>query len=310
MRVTTKRIRSIFGNAEPFAGEVWETQFDGFNDELADLARTPWDQLPDKNFWVYFHDLTYMPLQPEVFNYLFPACLAMAHQRLIAGLDGCGQGDSDFMRALVKGNWMSACTSEEVAEVHQLLIDSWLDRLELQRGWNEWHTESSNFQDLPMRCNWLRRFNTLGLFLPDIRPLWKAWWSLPHPGAAVAVLEYSLGLAWPESADWSSEIVSPMSIYPYSEFDAQVFDKGWPERILQVLADDLTVDFIVSKAIDAADLLIREPEYEGALQVVEHVEAQGSLIEERIPVLLSNLSDAVRSKPVFVSEWTSPPEPY
>jgi hypothetical protein len=71
MRINWDRARTIFSFPEP-PQDVWERQFDYCEEELSRIARTPWEQFDFDDLWYYHHDLAYVELQPDLFNYLFP----------------------------------------------------------------------------------------------------------------------------------------------------------------------------------------------------------------------------------------------
>src|SRR4051794_19956218 len=69
-----ERARAIFGDPRP-PRTVWERQFDYCDADLRRLATTPYDRIDFADLWYYYHDLAYVELQPDLFDYLFPACL-------------------------------------------------------------------------------------------------------------------------------------------------------------------------------------------------------------------------------------------
>ena len=231
-RVTVERIRSLFGNVGPIRHKIWEAQFDGADDELRQLARTPWKDLFDKSFWVYFHDLRYVELQPEVFAYLFPACLTMAQQRLMAGRHGIGAGDSDFLATLAARHWTTACVPAQIEGTYRILVDGFMDRLDRQEGFGDLVLEGE-IDDPVSRYNWIGRINSLGHILPSIEPLWTGWWELGSPGKAIAAVEYAWSLVAPDDTD---EGILPLEGGPHVEPDAGIYGRGWESASLGFLA--------------------------------------------------------------------------
>src|SRR5580693_8717467 len=92
--ISWERVRAIFGDADP-PQQVWEKQFDYFNDELKRLAATSYRDIDRQDLWYYYHDLAYVELQPELFAYLFPVCLMEWHDTLMRN-ESCSRGDSEF----------------------------------------------------------------------------------------------------------------------------------------------------------------------------------------------------------------------
>jgi len=72
--ISWTRVRAIF-NDPKLPEHIWQSQFDGFDEELQRLARTPYDEIDFSDLWYYHHDLAYVDLQPDLFAYLFPVCL-------------------------------------------------------------------------------------------------------------------------------------------------------------------------------------------------------------------------------------------
>src|SRR6266853_497341 len=127
------RARGIFGNASP-PRDVWERQFDYFDDELRRLCTTPWSEIDFSDLWFYYHDLAHVKLQPEVFAYLFPACLMAWHQSLMDNT-GCGVGDAEFHNGVLLGNvFQKMMTPDQQMQVYQFFKDSFLARLDQERG--------------------------------------------------------------------------------------------------------------------------------------------------------------------------------
>src|SRR5258708_1515445 len=101
MRITRDRIVNVLGPA-PKPQNVWEEQFDYFDDELRALAHVDWDRVRDEDLWYYFHDLAHVQLQPDLFRHLFPTCLRFWYETLMRN-EGTSYGDSDFHYALMEG---------------------------------------------------------------------------------------------------------------------------------------------------------------------------------------------------------------
>ena len=94
MRVSLGKAREIFGYSRAPV-KITQRQFDGFDDVLQRLARTPLEEIDLADLWYYHHDLAYVPLQRELFAYLFPLCLWDWHITLMAN-QACSHGDSEF----------------------------------------------------------------------------------------------------------------------------------------------------------------------------------------------------------------------
>ena len=297
--ITWKRVRAIFGNPEP-PKEVWECQFDGFNDELQKLARTPYDEIDCSDLWYYHHDLAYVELQPDLFDYLFPVCLMDWHITL-KNNTGCSHGDSEFHYGIHHGRVFDRMLSpRQQEEVFKVLRDSFLERLDEERGFLCIGAHAPAH-------GWMHRFNSIGLILPRIKDLWEIWWALETPGQAVAALEYCSGFMYLEGSNplfgaWTPDNGGGG---PYLwENDSQIHDSGWMQENIDFLTSTLTPKFVDQHVKAAVERLRGEPECEKARQIEsdfsgnhEWISVQ-DLIASRtaeLPLLLSNPK---------VTQWT------
>lgn len=257
-----ERARAIFDNPSP-PRTVWERQFDYFNEELERLARTPFDSIDFSDLWYYHHDLAYVELQPDLFDYLFPVCLMDWHDSLMNNKP-CSHGDSEFHYGLLRGNvFEKMMTPERRDSIYGFLRDSFLDRLDAERGFVYSGMETPAY-------GWMSRFNSLGLTMPRIERLWEPWWSLDTPGQAVAALQYCSGLMYLEGENplfgrWTKEQGGGG---PYLwETDSHVYDAGWMPENLDFLTGILSVEFVEDRVVNAVARLSGEPEWEQARQL-------------------------------------------
>src|SRR5687768_7294666 len=132
MRIYPGRSRKIFGSP-PMPGEITEQQFDYFDKNLKKLAHTPWEEIDYSDLWYYIHDLSYMELQKDLFDYLFPVCLDFWYDSLLKD-SAAAVGDADFHNALLQGNIFEKMLNEKQREkIRDFFIDGILDRVELER---------------------------------------------------------------------------------------------------------------------------------------------------------------------------------
>ena len=123
------RVQAIFDDPRPPV-EVTERQFDYFTDELQRLARTPHERMDFGDLWYYHHDLAYVELQPNLFDYLFPACLMDWHESLMRN-HPASHGDSEFHYGVHQGEvFEKMMTAERRDLVHEFFRDSFLERLD------------------------------------------------------------------------------------------------------------------------------------------------------------------------------------
>ena len=149
--LTLERLKGIFGHPEP-PKTVTERQFDYAQEKLVELAGTSLEQMNLVELQRYYYDdLRYVELQPELFDYLFPACLWDWHLSLQASEDR-----TDFHDALLERRLFDVMlTAWQRQQVFLFLQDSALERLHQERG-----LITQELTQAPYR--WLQRWNTLG----------------------------------------------------------------------------------------------------------------------------------------------------
>jgi hypothetical protein len=278
--ISWERARAIFGHADSPA-EVWESQFDYCDDDLKRLAATPYRKIDRADLWYYFHDLAYVPLQPDLFNYLFPVCLMEWHHSLLNN-EPCAQGDAEFHYALVRGNVLEGMLSaHQREEVYGFFRDSFLERLDAERGFVRAGSPTPAF-------GWMLRFNCLGLVVPCIEMFWKPWWQVETPGRAVCTLQYCSGLIYFEGENpifdpWTAEHGGGG---PYlAENNSFLFDAGLQPPNLEFLKRTLTAPYVLQKVQQAADRLDNEPERELARKISSDAATKREMIETMIAEL-------------------------
>lgn len=253
LRATSAQARALFGNAGP-PREVHEAQFDGFDEKLERLARTPYADIPEDDLWYYLHDLQFVPLQPDLFAYLFPRCLDFWRDSLLDGRLGCSIGDADLNRALARDNWRTVATPEQVQGTYDFLRDAMLDRLDRVKDVQQLGTLEP--QQRMHALNWMYRFLSLGVILPDVAPAWNAWWAMSSPGCATAALAFMWGLATPLTGRYWNEAKyfwGPVG-GDFWLWDADVFDHGWREANVAFVRRLVTVDYLRERAARAAEV--------------------------------------------------------
>ncbi len=280
------RACAIFGNPQP-PKTVWERQFDYFDDDLKRLARTPYKQMDVSDLWYYYHDLAYSELQPDLFAYLFPACLMDWCQSLMRN-EPCSHGDSEFHYGVHHGNvFEKMLTPQQQRDVLEFFRDGFLERLDIERRF-------AQLQNKIPSVAWMGRFNSLGIILPKIDLIWNPWWSLDTPGRAIAALQYCSDLMYFDGDNPLFEMWGGCGPHIW-ENDSYMFDTGWADDNLNFLTTTLTVNFVHDKVVNAAERLREEPDFEKAQQMEHDLPDCQELIEERInelPRLLAN-ADAV-----------------
>ena len=257
--ISWEQVRAIFDYPRP-PQQVWEKQFDYFDDKLQRLAKTPYDQIDFSDLWYYHHDLAYVELQPDLFYYLFPVCLMDWHESLMKNVR-CSHGDSEFHYGVHVGKVLEKMvTPRQRQAIYEFFRDSFLERLDTERGFVYSGSKTPAYR-------WMGRFNSLAVIAPVVELLWTPWWSLETPGRAVAALQYCSGLMYPEGDNplfpaWTKEQGGGG---PYLCLnDGHLHDAGWMTANLDFLSGTLTVDYVKDKVRGAVARLREEPEYETA----------------------------------------------
>jgi len=292
MRITRDRMVSILGPA-PKPQEVWEKQFDYFNDKLGEMARMDWGRVPDKYLWYYFHDLAHVELQADLFRHLFPACLKYWYDTLMRNGDA-SPGDSDFHYALMRGRILEKMLSEsERRSLCDFFCDGFLDRIEAERGFAYEQSRDPMISSGKSSNAWIFRFNSLGIVAPVIQQTWDAWWTRDHPGKAVCAVMYASGLVYlkgenPIYGVWTPEYGGGG---PYlTEIDSPLFDWTWRTDNLSFLRETLSVEYVTRKLDEAARTLSDCPETVLARRVADDAKTRKDVIGIRIDDLLENLA--------------------
>ena len=273
--------------------EVTEHQFDGFAEELAELSQMDWDKIPDEYFWYYFHDLAYVELQPDLFRYLFPACLKFWYDTLMRGC-AAERGDSDFHYAMMRGDIANKMLNKnERSLLHDFFHDGFLDRLESQRGLIYDVSKSENVSSGTAANAWIRRFNALAIIAPIIERIWDSWWVLDHPGKAYCAIMYGSGLVYlkgenPIYHPWTPERGGGG---PYlTESEGSLFDWTWHDDNLDFLKTVLTPNYLAEKLDQAAKTVSNSEYAQTARKVARDANSNSDIVQLRIDDLLENLA--------------------
>ncbi|WP_298861837.1 hypothetical protein [uncultured Gimesia sp.] len=277
--ISWERVRAIFDYPEP-PENVWQRQFDGFDEELQELARTSYEQIDFSDMWYYHHDLAYVKLQPELFAYLFPVCLMDWHQTL-QNNEPCSHGDSEFHYGISNGNvFENMLTPKQLTEVTLFFRDSFLERLDSER-------EIPQLQKGFPSLGWLGRFNSLGVIVPNIEPIWNAWWTVKTPGRAITAIQYCSSLMYFEGENPLFEECHGTGLC-LCENDS-LFDAFWSDKNIQFLSATLTVDFVNQKVADAIARLRKESNLKYAQQLEDDLPERQEVIALQIDDLLTQL---------------------
>lgn len=287
-RAIREQCRALFG--DPAAPEqVWEHEFDHDDAALRQLGRKDWREIgADELARCYLLNLVYVePLQPDLFRYLFPLCLACWHDTLT---DRDAHPFEDWQRALRRPHLFDAMmTPAQAQAVHAFILDSLLARLDRERGFVYEGSRTPAYA-------WLGQISALGAGLPLIEPLWQRWWTVDTPGKAVSALMYLSALIYldgenPIFGAWTRQHGGGG---PYL---AEAGDEAWLPRNLDALRRQLTLDQVLAVTAASARRLRAEPESVLAARIAADAQARQDIIAIQIDDLIANLADPSRGFP-------------
>ncbi|GKX59220.1 hypothetical protein [Leminorella grimontii] len=278
-----ERCRQIFGNPPP-PRYVWEKEFDYCDEQLQALAVKEWDQIQARELSGYYLlNLAYVePLQPELFRYLFPICLAVWCESLTNG-----ECFEDFLHVTRRGRILEKMvTAKERDGILNALGDSFIHRLEQERGFIYSGSFTPAYQ-------WLYAFNDLGETLPVIEPVWQRWWNLDTPGKAVCAIMYASGLIYENGENpifhrWNK---THGGGGPYlAELSGSFDSDGWLPENLSFFKRALTADWLLENLERAASVLQGEQEEAMANAIVSDARQRQEIITIQINDLIDGLA--------------------
>lgn len=266
-----ERCRKIFGNAQPVKN-VWEHEFDYDDAKLCALAATDWQLITGAQLRrLYLHNLSYNePMQPELFRYLFPLCLATWHEEVIKEGHGCTM--EFFLHALRRPFlWQEMMNSRQRQDVKRFIVDTVIARMERER------------EEQP-GISWLLLLNEAGGVAPVIADIWRDWWQLDTPGKAVCLIIYAAFLVYPPGD-------VPVSPGDRTFFTVTLFyDFPWLAENLAFLQSVLTVDSLLT-GIEAAVSILHDCSEEAlARRVAQDARNSREIIAIQIDDLLEELA--------------------
>ena len=266
--------RSIFGNPKPPA-VIWQQQFDGL--DLTPLISKDCNKLTNADLYDYWDDLAYVKeLQPDLFQYLFPICLAVWHEelmqhRLIT--------PPYFYQTLQRCKVTKGLMSEQQRQgVYHYMCDALIGLIEQE------HDFAYAYMHTPV-YTWTDTFNNLGALAPVIESLWLRWWALDNHGKAISALKYASGLVYgprenPLFPPWTREEGGgPPNL---ADMDTTCFKEGWLPENLLFMRETLSAGYICDKLAQAAAVLRDTPESETATRIASDAQQRQDIITIRI----------------------------
>lgn len=292
--ITWDRLKSIFGRQKPIR-QVTQRQFDGFDDVLERLSRTPVESIDFNDLGCFYFDLSYQWLQPDLFAHIFPACLMDWHQSLLKNVD-CAHKGGDFHSGIIRGDVLrKMLTSKQRIQVEAVFLDSMLYRMDRERDFIYSGSGTPAY-------SWIRRINTLAQCSNNLPEIWRTWWEVDTYGRAVCLLQYCSALIY---LDGENPLFKPYSQMCGGgepclwESDCWHVDLTWEGSNLLFLRSFLTVDRVVAGVRAAATKLSTQPESKIAASVAADLHERIYVVESRI----SQLPDLLSSGDIMQKWW-------
>ncbi len=298
--ISWDRVSSIFDYPSP-PQVIWEKHFDYDQEGFEEFVRTPYEKMNPHKLYYCHENMAYMELQPEVFAYVFPACLMDWHKTLMED-EPCYHATVGFHEALDQGRVLERMlTDAQREQVFDFFRDSFAAKLETQRGLPTWDLIQKISRDEFLRVHEsyavFRRFNTLGKAFPDIKPFWESIWSMQSIGAAVTAsrycfdLVYEIGRKVVQGLSPEKQFDGNYGIEFIGESDSEFFRRGWLIENTLFVSEELSVDFLRSKLEQAAEVLRGESEESTVLRMLEELRLNPEVAAINIEMLLEHLDE-------------------
>ncbi len=253
-RPLVRRLQDIFWHPKP-PMKVTQRQFDGADKELRVTAGKRWDEIDSSDYWHYLLDLCYVELQPDLFDYLFPAFLIRWWEGLVSRQGG-PESECDFYRAIDRGQVFAKMMSLSRREqVYAWMVDAYMDAVD-QWGGNlslDYDSKAGNKLQGP-----LTSFHAIGQSIPILPEIWDRLQDVKCLGVAQWWLVLGIGIAWDENEcpyipAWTRDHGGG-GVY-ILESDASIFEHGYLAENLECLNAELTIQLLIEKLFEASPFL-------------------------------------------------------
>ncbi len=189
------RIKEIFGDPIP-PKLVTQRQFDYADEHLIRTASKQWHEIDQSDYWHYLMDLSYVDLQQDLFDYLFPAFLIRWWEGQLNRFGG-PESESNIYRAIDHGDLLAEMMDESrrkqvlawIADAYMEGVDAWSNKLSVDytsRGPNDLHGPLSSF-------------NALGQTVPVMQAIIERLANITTIGRAQWWLVFATGIIWNEN---------------------------------------------------------------------------------------------------------------
>jgi hypothetical protein len=235
------------------------------------------DRADARDLFDYTQDLRYTEIQTDLLPHLLPFCLEAWREDLRGSTAEYGGFVEQFYPVLADRQVFDKHLSpKQTGAVSEFMRQSILDEIDDQRGL-VFHGSTAR----PYR--WIRAFATYGVLLPDIDQIWVAWWSLSTIGQAVALLQYTSCLMFPENKNpvfpaWTRDSGGgPPCLWG---FDGLCTHR-WLQQNIEFLKRTLSTETVTRALNRAEECLLGEPEHEVAVRMKDDFPVHQATVEAR-----------------------------
>lgn len=237
------QLRTSLGNGHPSIHSIWQKAFDYDDGHLFRLVMLEVDQELDDpvDLVDYCLDFQYEEVQPDLFRYALPVCLAAWRRDLLGETTKYEAFVEHFYPALVRSDVFDRLLSKaESSSVTCFMQQSILDEIREQ-------TVPILGGAATQAHRWLRALTTSGVVLPDLRELWAEWWTIRSAGEAAAAIQYASCLVYDDSENpvfgaWTkTDGGGPPTLWEYA---GHLYEDRWRPANVALLRETLTFDRI------------------------------------------------------------------
>ncbi len=271
--------RALGGGRTPAKppGRITQRAFD-FDDTHLRVLADPRAKVEELHAIDYALDLSYTPIQRDLFSFAFPRVLEMWRASLVRG-DSSSNFHGQFLYALCKAEL--PLNERERSAVHLYMAGAILDCVD--------SVGSLRPEDPDRLYSIFSELSFSGVYSHDIAPLWETWWEIGTPGRARIALQWASVLLYDdrENPVWVDDDGTRRGMYaPYLWLeDGFVFDVAWREQNAAFIAERFKTRWLLNRLGDAAAALRGTPDEELAARVVRDGFTLPEIITRRLAEL-------------------------
>jgi len=301
-RSYVKEIRRIFGDPAP-PSKVTEKQFDGFDGDLELLARTPWHEISCDQWWYYLMDLAYNPLQKDLFDYLFPAFLAIWREGLDLRVEQPAS-ECDFYYSIWRGEVFWKMMNEARREaVFAWMVEGFRSAVDTIKPEEAIAIEGRN--DRLHFFPWA--LNAIGQSLCILPRILDCLLSDLTPGKSRYWLIVASGLAWPENGvpwvkPWNPQGGGGGGIY-LLESSAAIYETGFVPENLASYRERFTLGVLEDLLTQFLSLPLEPDEFERIEQCLSRLKTHQGAVQAKFAWYMDQLGrphlGGIQKEPTF-----------